>query len=60
MISVDEARGRADRRRFTELPYLLFHDEPRWAGEKNIDSFIAQHEFDHLNGILFTDKLVRT
>ncbi len=31
MISVDEARGRADRRRFTELPYLLFHDEPRWA-----------------------------
>src|SRR5690349_5378025 len=31
MISVDEARGRADRRRFTELPYFLFRAEPRWA-----------------------------
>ena len=31
MIEVDEARGRAAKRRFTELPYVLFRAEKRWV-----------------------------
>lgn len=31
MIIVEEAGGRAAKRRFVELPYFLFRDEPRWS-----------------------------
>jgi hypothetical protein len=31
MISVEHASGRAAKRRFVELPYMLFREEPRWV-----------------------------
>jgi hypothetical protein len=31
VVTVEEVKGRAAFKRFVELPYLLFRDEPRWS-----------------------------
>lgn len=62
-LSIPDIRGNSKRYAWIEVSY---HDEhgnlikERFSGHKRPDNFtniIFQHEYDHINGILFIDKL---
>ncbi len=47
----------SDRRRYIKLKYLDLQEEERIVELDNFLSVVVQHEIDHLNGILFIDRM---
>lgn len=62
-LSIPDVRGNSKRYAWIEVSYYDEngkHHKERFSGHKRPDNFtniIFQHEYDHINGILFIDKL---
>ena len=57
-LSVPGKRGVVLRHKIVEIGYTNYFDRKKETMKLNgYYSFVFQHELDHLNGVLFTDKL---
>jgi len=57
-ISLPDEIGDVKRHKSIHIEYLDLKGNKQKKKLKNFDAVIVQHEMDHLDGILFTDKLV--
>lgn len=58
-LSVPDRNGRVKRPHLLTIEYYDRNGRKQTAVLSNRDAVIACHEIDHLNGILFIDKLVK-
>lgn len=58
-LSIPGVYGKVKRSKAITLKYLDRNNQPQKTKFKSITARIIQHEIDHLNGILFIDKLVK-
>lgn len=58
-LSIPEVTAELERPAVTRVSYIDREGKPREAELKDVLSTIAQHEIDHLNGVLFIDYLSR-
>ncbi|BBL20920.1 peptide deformylase [Acinetobacter radioresistens DSM 6976 = NBRC 102413 = CIP 103788] len=56
-LSVPDVRGTVERAETVKLRYLTLEGEPVETIYKGFPARIIQHEIDHLNGILFVERL---
>lgn len=56
-LSVLDVRGTVERAETVKLRYLTLEGEPVETIYKGFPARIIQHEIDHLNGILFVERL---
>ncbi len=56
-LSVSDVRGTVERAETVKLRYLTLEGEPVETIYKGFPARIIQHEIDHLNGILFVERL---
>jgi peptide deformylase len=56
-LSIPGKRVRVKRYKRIHLDYLNRHGEPKSEQAKGFKAIIAQHEFDHLNGVMIVDFL---
>ena len=56
-LSVPNLRGKVDR--YTEIKISYYNEKADFCSEKvkGISAVVYQHEIDHLDGVLFTDKV---
>lgn len=59
-LSVPGLRGYVERARKIEVKYLDENAEPRTLVAEGFPATVFQHEFDHLDGKLFVDRLAST
>jgi peptide deformylase len=56
-LSVPDLRGTLDRAASVRVRYLDRHGNPREEERRGLTAGTFQHEFDHLNGVLFLDRV---
>ena len=59
-LSVPDLRGRVDRWMEVRVDALDRHGEPFSVGARGLIAGTFQHEFDHLDGLLFVDRVTDT
>lgn len=55
-LSIQGTVGDVERHKKITLDYLDSHGQPAQLKAENFFARIIQHEFDHINGVLFIDK----
>jgi peptide deformylase len=58
-LSVPESSGEVERYAWIKVTYQDIHGKTIIKKLTGFNAIIVQHEIDHLNGILFVDKLLR-
>lgn len=58
-LSIPNFKGKVKRHRYVVVKYLDLDWKLKKKKLKNFDAFILQHEYDHLDAILFVDKLIK-
>ena len=58
-ISLPDERGKVKRHKSIIIEYTDLKGRKQKKKFKDFNATIIQHEMDHLEGILFTDKLVK-
>lgn len=56
-LSIPDIRGDVERPAVIRLRWLDEHFEPHEATFEGINARVIQHEYDHIDGLLFTEKL---
>ncbi|MCB0518124.1 MAG: peptide deformylase [Lewinellaceae bacterium] len=56
-LSIPDIRGDVDRPAFIRLRYLDEHFQPQEEFFTGVTARVVQHEYDHIEGILFTERL---
>ncbi len=56
-LSIPDIRGDVDRPRFVRLKYLDENFQPHEEYFTGVTARVVQHEYDHIEGVLFTEKL---
>jgi len=56
-LSIPSERGYVKRHQLLSVQYQDRYGEQKIADFENFAAVVAQHELDHLDGILFTDRL---
>lgn len=59
-LSIPNFKGKVKRHRYVVVEYIDLDWKIKKEKLKNLDAFILQHEYDHLDAILFVDKLIKT
>ena len=59
-ISLPNCTGMVKRHKTIQVEFLDIHGKKQKQKYKDFNAVIIQHEIDHLDGILFVDKLVKT
>ena len=57
-LSIPDARGKVRRHKRIRIIYTDIHGNQQREKLSGWDARVIQHEYDHLEGILFTDKLL--
>lgn len=58
-LSVPDRTGLVKRAKFIKVDYLDRNGQKKTIKAEDLLARIIQHEIDHLNGVLFTDKVVQ-
>lgn len=58
-ISLPDILGKVKRHKSITVEYLDIKGNKQKKKLKDFDAVIVQHEMDHLEGVLFTDKLIK-
>ena len=56
-ISLPDCIGKVKRHKNIQVEFLSSEGKKKTKKYKNFNAVIIQHEIDHLNGILFMDKI---
>jgi peptide deformylase len=56
-LSIPDIRGDVERPALVRLRYLDEHFQPHEETFDDVNARVVQHEYDHLEGILFTERL---
>lgn len=59
-LSVDNLRGPVERSKAVRVSYLDREGNPGEIEAKGLKAVVIQHEFDHLDGVLFVDRVKDT
>lgn len=59
-LSLPDLRGNVARHKKITVAYLDENGKPKVKKYNDFDAIIIQHEIDHLDGILFIDKMVQS
>jgi peptide deformylase len=57
-LSIPNFSGKVKRHKSITVQYLDIQGRKHIRKFKDLDAFIIQHEYDHLDGILFVDKVI--
>ena len=58
-LSIPHFKGKVKRHKSIVVEYLDLKWKQQVKKLKDLSAFIVQHEYDHLDGILFADKLIK-
>ncbi|MCF7835155.1 peptide deformylase [Candidatus Gracilibacteria bacterium] len=58
-LSIPNFKGKVKRYKYIVVEYLDLDGKLKKKKLKDLDAFIVQHEYDHLDGVLFIDKIIK-